>query len=137
MKRNAAIATVLVLVHLVIAVFHGEAHASLGVDLVAWQWSYVYIVIMAMPLVAMVLYWTPWQTLGGLLLCVSMRQLRLRRVLPLHRRQPRPRAPPARGGSAGMFVATAVLLAVVEAAATAFGFWTFVKVKPRANIPTP
>lgn len=138
MKRNAAIATALVLIHLGIAVLHGQAHKSLDVDLEAWQWSYVYIIITALPLVAMVLYWTPWQALGGLLLFVSMAAsfgfgfyFHFVAVSPDHVRHL------PEGDAQGMFVATAVLLAVVEAAATAFGFWTFVKVKPKAAIPKP
>ncbi len=138
MKRNAAIVTALVLIHLGVAVLHGQAHKSLGVDLEAWQWSYVTIIITALPLVAMVLYWTPWQTLGGLLLFVSMAAsfgfgcyFHFMAVSPDHVRHL-----PA-GDAQGMFVATAVLLAVVEAAAAAFGFWTFVNVKPRVAIPSP
>ncbi len=130
MKRNAAIATALVLIHLVIAVLHGQAHKSLGVDLAPWQWSYVYIVITAMPLVAMMLYWTPLPALGGLFLFVSMTGSLVFGVY-YHFVEISPdnvnHLP--EGHAQGMFIATAILLAITEAAAAAFGFWTFVKVK--------
>jgi hypothetical protein len=126
MKRDATIATVLVLVHLVIAYLHGDAHEALDVDLAAWQWAYVYSVITGAPLVAMLLYWTPWSAAGALLLGVSMVgsfffgvYYHFVAVSPDHVSH----LPP--GDAQGMFVATAILLALSEAAAAAFGFWSF------------
>ena len=78
--------------------------------------------------------WCPWSCIGlagarpaRLLLGVSMlAQPAVRRVLPLHRGQPRPREPSARGRRPGLFVATAILLLPVEAIGAAFGFWSWV-----------
>ncbi len=134
MNRNAVIATALVLVHLVISYFHGEAHKHLGVDLAAWQWAYVYSVITVAPLVAMVLYWTPWRAAGAVLLGVSMVGSFLFGVYhhfiavsPDHVSHL-----PA-GDAQGMFIASAILLAIVEAAAAGFGFWSWSKLR---SIPT-
>jgi len=67
-----ALATVIVLVHLAIAILHGNAHSRLGVDLSTWQSSYVMIVIIVMPLAATVLLWTRYSRVGFILLAVSM-----------------------------------------------------------------
>jgi hypothetical protein len=126
MNRNATIATALVLGHLVISYLHGDAHARLGVGLARWQWVYVYGVITIAPLVAMVLYWTPLRPAGALLLGVSMAgsfafgvYFHFIAVSPDHVSHL------PEGDAQGIFVATAILLAVVEAAAAAFGFWSF------------
>ena len=132
MNPIAAGATVLVLAHLVIAYLHGEAHASLGVGLVAWQWAYVYGVITVAPLVAMALYWTRWRAAGALLLGVSMLGSFLfgvyhhfMAVSPDHVHHL------PEGDAQGVFVATAYLLAISEAAIAAFGFWSWRKLSAR------
>jgi hypothetical protein len=133
MKRYAAIATILILAHLVIAYLHGEAHESLGVGLLPWQWAFVYSVILTAPLVAMLLYWSPWPAAGALLLGVSMVGSfafgvyhHFLAVSPDHVSH----LPP--GDAQGMFVATAYLLGISEAATAAFGFWSFAKLRRRA-----
>lgn len=130
MNRNAMFATVLVIAHAVIAYLHGEAHTSLGVGLAAWQWAYVYSVITVAPIVAMILYWTRWAAAGALLLGVSMAGSfafgvyhHFIAVSPDHVSH----LPP--GEAQGMFVATAILLAIGEAATAAFGFWSFGKLR--------
>lgn len=130
MNPLATSATALVLGHLLIAYLHGEAHESLGVGLAAWQWAYVYSVITIAPLVAMALYWTPWRAAGALLLGVAMVGSfgfgvyhHFLAVSPDHVSHL-----PA-GDAQGMFVATAILLAVSEAAIAAFGFWSFAKLR--------
>ncbi|MEX2112163.1 MAG: hypothetical protein WD845_03210 [Pirellulales bacterium] len=135
MKRQAIVATILILVHLVFAAVHGEAHESLGVGLAAWQWAFVYTVITAAPLVAMVLYWTPWRAAGALLLGVSMLGSfafgvyhHFIAVSPDHVSHL------PEGDAQGMFVATAVLLAISEAATAAFGFWSFGRLRKTATI---
>ena len=126
MKRIATIAMILVVVHVVIAYLHGEAHMRLGVGLAPWQWAYVYLVILFAPLVAMMLYWTPWPSTGAMLLGVSMTASfgfgvyhHFIAVSPDHVSH----LPP--GDAQGLFIATAILLAVSEAVTAAFGFWSY------------
>ncbi len=132
MKPMAAIATALVLVHLVIITLHDGAHGNLGVDLSSWQWAYAYTVITAAPLVAAVLYWTPWRAAGAMLLGVSMVgsfgfgvYCHFIAVSPDHVSHL------PEGDAQGMFVATAILMALFEAAIAAFGFWSFAKLRRR------
>jgi amino acid permease len=126
MNRNAVLAALIVITHHAISIVHGWAHKWLGVDLEPWQWAYVYSVIVAAPLVAMVLYFTRWQRVGALLLGLSMLGSLLFGVyfhfiavshdnishLP-------------EGDAQGLFVATAFLLVPVEAAGTVLGFWNW------------
>jgi hypothetical protein len=128
MKPIAAAATVLVLVHLAIAYFHGEAHEQLAVGLARWQWAYVYSVITIAPLVAMVLYWTRWPAAGALLLGAAMVGSfvfgvyhHFVAISPDHVSHL------PEGEAQGMFVATAWLLAISEALTAAFGFWSWRK----------
>jgi hypothetical protein len=65
-------ATVLVLLRQVVAQLHGMAHEEVGVGLAAWQWAFVYLVIVAAPIVAVVLYWTRWSQWGAILLGIVM-----------------------------------------------------------------
>lgn len=61
-----------VIVHALIVVAHGIAHAELGVELSAFQTGYVAVVIVVAPLLASVLLWTRLSRHGWLLLTVSM-----------------------------------------------------------------
>jgi hypothetical protein len=128
MNRNAAIATVLVVVHHAIAYLHGEAHEHLGVGLATWQWVYVYTVITAAPVVAAVLYWTRWQKAGALVLGVSMvGSFAFGGFYHFIFVSPDNVGHLPEGHAQGMFIATAILLAVSEAATAAFGFWSYAK----------
>jgi hypothetical protein len=60
------------LAHAIVAAWHGMAHARLGVDLNAWQQTYVAIVIVLAPLVAVVMLWTRRARWGYALLAVAM-----------------------------------------------------------------
>jgi hypothetical protein len=64
--------TVIVLLHAVVSVLHGNAHTSLGVGLSSWQQTYVLLVIVIAPFVAGVLAWTRWMRLALLVLLFSM-----------------------------------------------------------------
>jgi hypothetical protein len=64
--------TVAVIAHLIVTVFHGQAHTRLGVGLSAWQHSYVLTVIIVAPLVALVLVFTRFARAALWLLLVSM-----------------------------------------------------------------
>ena len=64
--------TVAVLVHLIVTVFHGQAHTRLGVGLSDFQNTYVLIVIVFAPLVAFALSFTRYFRAGVWLLLASM-----------------------------------------------------------------
>ena len=72
MLRNRILGTVAVLVHLVVMMFHGQAHDRLVVGLSSWQNIYVITVIATAPLIAMLLLWTRYARPGLLVLVVSM-----------------------------------------------------------------
>jgi hypothetical protein len=130
MNRIAVSATFIVLVNMLISYVHGMAHDRLGVDLAAWQWTFVMIVIVAAPLVAAALYWTRWRSAGALLLGISMAGSLLFGLyhhfvaispdhvshLPVGDAQP-------------LFVATAILLLPAEAIGAVFGFWSYFRLR--------
>ena len=61
------------LAHAVVVWLHGSAHEKLGVDTFEWLGnSFIYIVIIAAPIIAMILLWTRWQRSGIWLLLGSM-----------------------------------------------------------------
>jgi len=135
MNRHAIVATVLVAIRFVVATIHGRAHEHLGVGLSTWQNAFVMSVIVAAPIVAAVLYWTRLRAWGALLLGVSMLAGMLFGLyyhfiaitndniahLP-------------EGDAHGLFVATAILLVPCEAAAAAFGFWSWSKLRRGAVV---
>jgi hypothetical protein len=71
-RRAAGYGTAIVLVNLVLNLVHGAAHLELHIDLSAAEWVFVVVVILAGPLVAMALLWTPWRRLGLGLLALTM-----------------------------------------------------------------
>ncbi len=67
------LATLAVVSHGVVVWFHKVAHQELGVGLpMSWERVFVNVVILAAPVVALVLVWTPWSRGGYLLLALSM-----------------------------------------------------------------
>lgn len=64
--------TIAVLAHLVVVLFHGQAHGRLGVGLSNWQQLYVLAVIVLAPLVSLVLSFTRYARAGLWLLFASM-----------------------------------------------------------------
>jgi len=71
-RRIAWVVTLAVLAHLVVVVFHGQAHTRLGIALASWQQVYVMVVILLAPLVALALSWTRYARIGVWLLLASM-----------------------------------------------------------------
>ena len=130
MNRIAIIATVIIVVRQVVAQLHGMAHEELGVGLSAWQWAFVYVVIVAAPLVALVLYWTRFARFAALLLGVSMLAGMLFGIY-FHFVAVSPdnvgHLPEGHGQE--FFVATAILLVPIEIIGTAFGFWSWTKLR--------
>jgi magnesium-transporting ATPase (P-type) len=135
MKLIAVVATVLIVLRQLIATLHGQAHDRLAVELSSWQQTFVMIVIVAAPIVALVLYWTPWARWGALILWTSMLAGMLFGIyfhfvavsndhvshLP-------------EGDAQSLFVATAILLVPAELAAAAFGFWSWRKLRQPAGL---
>ena len=108
-------ATVAVLAHLIISLLHGRTHTELGVGLNSWQQTYVIVVILVAPLVALALVWSRHSRLGLLLLVASMAgslvfgaYFHYVAISPDHVSH----LPP--GDAQGMFRVTAMLLAVTE-----------------------
>src|SRR2546429_7552860 len=62
----------LILAHLAISTFHGQAHQAAMVALTPFGYVYVLLVITAAPLVAGGLLLSRWAKMGGLLLALSM-----------------------------------------------------------------
>jgi len=131
MKHAAWIATAIVVVRQLIAILHGNAHEQLGVGLSPWQNTFVYLVIVAAPMLAAVLYWTRFAASGALLLGASMLGGMLFGVYhhfiaisPDHVSH----LPP--GDAQGLFISTAILLVPLELAGTVFGFWSWSRLRP-------
>ena len=72
MNRSAKYVTVIVVAHLLVSVVHGVAHRELRVDLAPLDATFVIVVVVAFPLIAMMLLWTARQRLGFVLLSLSM-----------------------------------------------------------------
>lgn len=70
--RLVWLVTLAVLAHLVVTLFHGQAHTKLGVALASWQQVYVIAVILLAPLLALILSWTRYASIGAWLLLGSM-----------------------------------------------------------------
>lgn len=70
--RRQALVTTAVIAHLIVVVFHGRAHSSLGVALSNWQRYYVFTVILGAPIVALALSFTRFERPGLWLLLLAM-----------------------------------------------------------------
>lgn len=64
--------TGLVAIHLVASLWHGSAHTQLAIGLPPAKTLFVYIVIIIAPIVAAVLVWTRYITIGLLVFFLSM-----------------------------------------------------------------
>jgi len=121
--RSLAVAgTVAVVIHAVIAAFHGAAHNELGIQMSAAENMFINIVIVAAPVVAAITLWTRFVRAGAILLAVSMAGSLLFgayhhyvAISPDHV------AHLPVGDMQGVFRVTAVLLVVSEAAGVVVG----------------
>jgi Na+(H+)/acetate symporter ActP len=130
MNRIALAAAAIIVVRQVVAQLHGMSHEELGVGLAAWQWAFVYIVIAAAPLVALVLYWTPFARFGALLMGVSMLAGMLFGIYyHFIAISPDNVGHLPEGHGQGLFVATASLLVPIELLGTVYGFWSWRKLR--------
>ena len=56
--------TAAVIVHLVASLWHGSAHTHLGIELSTQQTLFVYLVIIIAPVIAAILVWTHYVSIG-------------------------------------------------------------------------
>jgi Na+(H+)/acetate symporter ActP len=133
MNKIALAATAIIVVRQIVAQLHGMAHEELQVGLATWQWAFVYTVIAAAPILALVLYWTRYAAAGALLLGVSMLAGMLFGIYyHFIAVSPDNVAHLPEGHGQHFFIATAVALVPIELAATAYGFWSWTRLrKPR------
>jgi len=76
--------TGLVLVHLAASLWHGSAHTHLGIELSMQQTLFVYIIVIIAPVVAAILVWTRYESMGlWVVLSPHAGKLCLWRVSPL------------------------------------------------------
>jgi hypothetical protein len=126
MKSMALTATILILLRQAIATLHGLGHLQAGVGLAAWQQAFVAVVITAAPLVALVLYWTPYQRTASLLLATSMLAGMLFGIYFHFIAATNDHVSQVPEGHGHMlFVTTAAALVPIELLATVFGFWSW------------
>jgi hypothetical protein len=72
MRGNRVWVAIAVVAHLIVNLFHGQAHTRLGVELNASQQIYVITVILLAPVVALALFFTRYARAALWLLLVSM-----------------------------------------------------------------
>jgi amino acid permease len=134
--------SVLGAVHLVIAIWHGNAHADLGVGLSPAQNLFVYVVIVLAPVVAVCLLWTRYERQGLWLFLIAFVGAFLFGayyhyvcVSPdnIHH------LPPGSAEAHERFALTAAVLAVVELTAALCGAFALARQRPASGaglIPT-
>jgi hypothetical protein len=120
------LATLAVVSHGVVVWFHGAAHKDLGVGLAPWEHLFVDVVILAAPVVALILVWTPLVRWGYLVLALSMFGALVFGVYHHYMAvSPDHVAHLPAGDAQTAFKLTAALLVVTEAFGTAVGAWGF------------
>jgi hypothetical protein len=66
------IATLIVILHLLVVVIHGNAHQQLHIGTSVWQRVFIVTVILIGPVLAMALLWTRFKRVGYVVLLVTM-----------------------------------------------------------------
>jgi len=131
MNRIALGATAIIVLRQIVAQLHGMAHEQLGVGLATWQWTFVYIVIVAAPIVALVLYWTRFARFAALLLAVSMPAGMLFGIyFHFIAVSPDNVGHLPEGHGQVFFVITAIALVPIEIVGTVYGFWSWNRLRP-------
>ena len=118
------VCSIAVLAHLAVNVLHGRAHEMLSVGLSPWQNTYVVVVILIAPLVAMLLLWTRYVRLGLLVLVISMAGSLIFGVIyhyVIVSSDHVSHLPP--GDAQGLFRMTALLLILTELFGVVVGLW--------------
>jgi hypothetical protein len=116
--------TVLILIRFAVLVLHGAAHSHLNIGVSTWQKAFIAVVIFAVPLIATMMLWTRARRLGIILLGLSLAGSLVFGV-SYHFLIAGPDNAfvqyPSHWGSA--FPATAMLLALIEAAGLTWCIW--------------
>ena len=121
MKRIQVLAIAIVVLHLAISIPHGMAHADLRIQMALWQNVYIWVVITLLPFVAAVLIWKRPHTGFLLLLCSMAGSFLFGFFYHFIAAGPDNVTSHAGHASAGTFLWTAVLLALIEAAGFVIG----------------
>ncbi|MDY6764554.1 MAG: hypothetical protein SV377_02530 [Halobacteria archaeon] len=72
MERVTKIVGVVLALHLIAGMLHGLPHFSVPVELKAWQWVFILLVINLIPVVGFILIWRQYPRLGSAIFTVSM-----------------------------------------------------------------
>jgi len=116
--------TAAVIVHLVASLWHGSAHTHLGIELSTQQTLFVYLVIIIAPIIAGILVWTRYLSIGLWLFFLAMLGSFLFGVYH-HYVLVSPdnisHLPPGTPQSHSRFVTSAAVIALIELAATLYG----------------
>jgi hypothetical protein len=131
------VTTVLVAVHLVVAIWHGNAHTALAVGLPPAKNAFVIAVIVIAPVIAVALLWTRFAVAGLSLVALSMLGALLFGVyhhFVLISPDNVHHLPPGSLTDRSTFAATAAALAWLELAAVLYGAWCLKSVARRAPV---
>ena len=121
--RNGA-ATLLVLLHFAVLVAHGGAHSHLNIGVSTWQKAFIAMVIFVAPLIATLMLWTRVRKPGVILLGLSLAGSLVFGVsYHFLIAGPDNTLGPYHSAWGSAFRATAVLLALIEAAGLAWCIW--------------
>ena len=121
MKLIHIVAIAIVVLHLAISIPHGMAHSDLHIRMALWQNVYIWVVITLLPLVAAVLIWKRPRSGFLLLLCSMAGSFVFGVFYHFIIAGADNVASHAGHASAGIFLWTAVLLALIEAAGFVIG----------------
>ena len=117
------IGTALVLIHFIASIAHGKAHAGASVMLSSFGYAYVLVVITVAPLIAAALLYSRWLKWGAWLLTLSMLGSFVFGVWHHFLEASNDNVAAVLGPWHAMFLWTAVVLAIIEFAGIAIGWW--------------
>jgi len=119
------ICAALILVHLVISLIHGYAHVQAHVMLSTFGQTYVLVVIFLAPLLACTLLYSRWQRSGALLTALSLAGSFVFGLIYHFLLPGNDNVAEVHGEWHMLFMWTAVLIAILEFAGAAVGFWLY------------
>ena len=117
--------SILFVLHLVVALWHGDAHSTLGIQLSFFQTLYVYLIILGAPVVGVILVWSRFMLVGIGLFAISMAGALVFAVC-YHYILVSPdniaHLPVGTAVVQAQFIDSAALIAIMELLSTLFGF---------------